>query len=114
MIIDIFTDVHVSTHLSTDMQHRCNILAVEKYTSKLFQTSHMKGPKSHLQKKGDIEDACFQLLIIASEQNNCFRYSPSCDLNTEIKCHCHHRDHNIGESQTDYEVICYDSGSGQM
>lgn len=34
-------------NLSTEMQHRCNMLAVEKYTSKLFQTSHMKRPKSH-------------------------------------------------------------------
>lgn len=30
------------------MQHRCNILAVEKYTSKLFHTSHMVEPSIHL------------------------------------------------------------------
>lgn len=35
------------SNLSTDMQHKCNMLAVEKYTSKLFHTSHMNGPNSH-------------------------------------------------------------------
>lgn len=37
------------TNLSTDIQHKCNMLAVEKYTSKLFQRSHTNGPNSHLQ-----------------------------------------------------------------
>ncbi|KAL1403254.1 hypothetical protein pipiens_019446, partial [Culex pipiens pipiens] len=30
------------------MQQRCRMLAVEKYTSKLFHTSHMNGPNNHL------------------------------------------------------------------
>ena len=38
----------IITHLSTLIQHKCNMLAVEKYTSKLFQRSHTNGPNSHL------------------------------------------------------------------
>lgn len=36
------------TYLSTLMQHRCKIEAVEKYTSKEFHTSHIKYPNNHL------------------------------------------------------------------
>lgn len=36
------------THLSTDIQHKCRMLAVEKYTSKLFHTSHINGVNNHL------------------------------------------------------------------
>jgi hypothetical protein len=35
------------TYLSTDMQHKWSILAVEKYTSKLFHTLHMNRPNNH-------------------------------------------------------------------
>lgn len=48
-----------SFYLSTDMQHKCNILAVEKYTSKLFQTSHINGPKSHLKRVRQGENVSF-------------------------------------------------------
>lgn len=41
------TSINGGTHLSTEMQHKCKILAVEKYTSRLFHTLHMKAPKSH-------------------------------------------------------------------
>lgn len=34
-------------YLSTEIQQRCNMLAVEKYTSKLFQRSHKNRPNSH-------------------------------------------------------------------
>lgn len=37
-----------NTYLSTEMQHRCNMLAVEKYTSKLFHKSQKNCPNSHL------------------------------------------------------------------
>lgn len=30
------------------MQHKCKMLVVEKYTSKLFHRSHMVEPNSHL------------------------------------------------------------------
>lgn len=35
-----------ATHLSTEMQHKCRMLAVEKYTSRLLYTLHMNVPNS--------------------------------------------------------------------
>lgn len=43
-----FKEIYKLTYLSTDIQHKCSMLAVEKYTSKLFQTSHINGPNNHL------------------------------------------------------------------
>jgi len=40
--------MQVWDYLSTDMQHKCIMLAVEKYTSKLFHMSHMRDPNIHL------------------------------------------------------------------
>jgi len=40
-------------YLSTDMQHKCKMLAVEKYTSKLFHRSHRNWLKFQLYKRVD-------------------------------------------------------------
>lgn len=48
------------------MQHKCKILAVEKYTSKLFQTSHMNRPNSHFPADNSTE----ALNVIAQNATN--------------------------------------------
>ena len=46
-MIDGFWGKIVYQYLSTDIQHKCKMLAVEKYTSNEFHASHIVVPNIH-------------------------------------------------------------------
>lgn len=56
---------YIWTYLSTDIQHKWRILAVEKYTSKLLYTLHINRP--NIQRPDNMADA---LNVIAHKATN--------------------------------------------
>lgn len=64
-------------YLSTEMQQRCKILAVEKYTSKLFHRSHTNCPNSHLQ-QGREKEKEYRITLWMENVQSTKQYHTSC------------------------------------